>query len=107
VIADLNEVTGKCDVCRTDNDWKLNMNTGKCECSDFANILDRNLCQTCQELIPGCKQCEQTDDPGDSLAVKIGYDQRLSPRRGEWVKCVDCGPNMVYLKEQNECRSCD
>mmetsp|Transcript_14235 Transcript_14235/g.24213 ORF Transcript_14235/g.24213 Transcript_14235/m.24213 type:complete len:115 (-) Transcript_14235:66-410(-) len=41
------------------------------------------------------------------MSVEIGYDSTLSPRQGTHVKCVDCGNNMIFFKDKNECRSCD
>lgn len=86
---------GKCSVCREENNWTKDYNTGRCKCDHFVNLLDDNKCQKCEELIPGCKKCEQTDSPGDALAVEIGYSSSLSPRMGKYLMCTECGDELI------------
>mmetsp|Transcript_14235 Transcript_14235/g.24211 ORF Transcript_14235/g.24211 Transcript_14235/m.24211 type:complete len:522 (-) Transcript_14235:432-1997(-) len=48
----------KCNECKAQNNWFMNQMKGSCECKEFVNVLDQNKCQECQELIPGCRECE-------------------------------------------------
>jgi len=88
--------SGMCTQCREENNWYKNDVLDKCECLEYVNILDDNKCQTCDDLMPGCMACEQTDNPGDSLFVEIGYDQSISKDVGKYVMCTECGDNMIH-----------
>jgi len=51
------------------------------------NIEGGNLCQTCDQLIPGCAVCDTTNNPGDELSVKIGYNKFISNKNASFVMC--------------------
>jgi len=95
-----------CSLCREDANWKFDNDLGRCRCDEFLNSNGGNLCQTCDQLIPGCNSCEQTDSPGNSLKVEVGYDDVLSPRPGNFVICTDCGKGMLLDPVTNECKFC-
>jgi len=96
-----------CDECRQENGWYKNDDTGLCECKKgFLNVKENYQCATCKDLIPGCKECKQTDYPGSAFYVDIGYDPQFSPGAGTYVTCVDCGDDMVFDQKSKTCRKC-
>jgi hypothetical protein len=62
------------------------------------NIEGGNLCQTCDQLIPGCAVCDTTNNPGDELSVKIGYNKFISNKNASFVMCSVPGPGLIKVK---------
>lgn len=52
----------------------------KCVCADgYYADTTKNVCKTCEELIPGCLECELTDNPDITDAYTyIGYSEHIS-----------------------------
>ena len=72
-------LSGKCDTCRTDRNWvKKNPTDISCTCDHFVNSNNGNKCETCQDLMPGCDECQYTNNPGTNLNVNVGYNKYIS-----------------------------
>lgn len=97
----------RCERCQTTLGWKDGPSPGVCVCDDYVNVNGGHTCETCDSLIKGCKRCEQSESPGDGLFAEIGYDPNYSNGFGKFVRCVDCGENMVFDEFSNQCKSCD
>ena len=92
-------LNGKCSVCKEENGWKSD-GSGGCKCDDYVNAVEGNICQKCDDAIPGCARCEQTDLPGQSLFVEIGHVDGLSKNKGKFLKCTKCGQKGDMYEEK-------
>ena len=99
------DINGKCSKCRTDNGWQWSQGNNKCVCNDIVNVNDGNKCLKCNDLIPGCTKCEYTDNPGDELAVEVGFDPDISAvhgtfagKKGNFVKCTNAASGLIKVK---------
>lgn len=64
----------------------------KCQCPHHINVKAGMKCQKCGDLIPGCRVCEQTDDPArGQITVDTGDDPTVrndkTGFRGSWLIC--------------------
>lgn len=64
----------------------------------FINVNDGRKCQACEDLLPGCGECEQTDFPPTGAAsVLVGYDSTIANKnKGRHVICNKCAKDTMF-----------
>jgi hypothetical protein len=58
----------------------------------FVNVNDNLKCQSCEDIFPGCKNCEQKTAEeliGDEYYIDLGTKIGLTSKPGQYLVCLE------------------
>ncbi|CDW91368.1 protein serine threonine [Stylonychia lemnae] len=93
---------GKCE-CNKERNWVLSIDQESCICDQYVTA-GKNMCYTCDQIIPGCKSCSGFSDyeQGNIFIGSTVY----SPLQFDYLSCEECLPGKYYNKKHSHCEQC-
>ncbi|CDW72977.1 protein serine threonine [Stylonychia lemnae] len=92
---------GKC-TCNSVYNW-YQAGTSECLCQGYV-MSQTDYCSTCEQLIPGCQKCIDTNVSGTD-SILVGQTS-IAPLQKMYVKCEKCQISHYFDTNSKRCEQC-